>query len=193
MPRSVALRTCKFCQDIFKPFRPKTRFCSNRCRYAASATPISSLAKHFWNHISRCVHEICDQCCWEWERSRSHGYGQIRIQGKGHLTHRLAYELWHGIQLPPGVHVLHRCDNPPCCNPLHLFLGTQKDNVHDAARKGRYPYGERHKNTKISTAQVAQILQLRQEGETLKNIGERFGISQSQVSRIKLRQRRQRG
>jgi len=71
--------------------------------------------------------------CWPWTRSLSpKGYGRVR----GRNAHRVAYELTYG-PIPPGMFVCHTCDNPPCCNPAHLFLGTYLDNIADMVAKKR--------------------------------------------------------
>lgn len=75
--------------------------------------------------------------CIEWKGARNpQGYGQKCIKGKRYRTHRLAWE-WANGPIPEGLFVLHKCDNPPCCNPDHLFLGTQTDNMQDMLAKGR--------------------------------------------------------
>jgi hypothetical protein len=81
--------------------------------------------------------DILNQC-WEWNGARTdRGYGH-KVIGRRHMsTHRLAYE-WANGPIPPGLHVLHTCDNPPCCNPNHLRLGTQHENLIDMVRKGRH-------------------------------------------------------
>ena len=75
--------------------------------------------------------------CWLWTGQRKrHGYGVIKIGGIETKTHRAMWEVVNG-PIPDGLCVLHRCDVPPCCNPEHLFLGTQGDNVRDCCKKGR--------------------------------------------------------
>lgn len=84
--------------------------------------------------------------CWEYQGARDKdGYGFMKVREYQHRTHRLAWELTHG-PITDGLHVLHRCDNPPCCNPEHLWLGTEADNAADRDRKGRtnYPRGDAH-------------------------------------------------
>jgi hypothetical protein len=86
-----------------------------------------------------------DNGCWEWSagrvRRKGANYGRFAIEGTHVRTHRLAWELTHGA-IPEGLWVLHRCDNPPCCNPDHLYLGTVVENVRDMHERGRYkpPY-----------------------------------------------------
>jgi hypothetical protein len=103
--------------------------------------------------------------CWLWTGYRMpDGYGQIaRPQNGGReRTHRYSWEIHNG-PIPAGIHVLHRCDNPPCCNPAHLFLGTNVDNVADKVAKGRQSRlgtgrrGEAHASAKLTDEQVRHI------------------------------------
>jgi len=76
--------------------------------------------------------------CWEWNGARNdHGYGRKMSGSKESYTHRLAWT-WANGPIPSGGHICHSCDNPPCCNPHHLFLGTREDNMRDSVRKGRH-------------------------------------------------------
>jgi len=90
------------------------------------------MEERFWAKVDR------TDDCWLWTACRTtHGYGQFRPErSRGAQAHRVAWELTNG-PIPAGMLVLHRCDNPPCVNPAHLFLGTQSDNMRDMYAKGR--------------------------------------------------------
>jgi hypothetical protein len=118
--------------------------------------------------------------CWEWCGARhKYGYGEIRNGKKGVRVSRKAYELWVG-PIPHGIKVCHRCDNPPCCNPEHLFLGTHKENIEDAARKGRL-------NRKLTDEQVIDILNT---PGPYRPIAKKYSISESLISSLKHGKRR---
>jgi len=98
-------------------------------------------ADQFWERVDR-----SGDGCWEWlgaTNNQRGGYGHVRYQGRSMRAHRLAFELAYGFA--PGTEmVLHRCDNPPCCRPEHLFLGTHVDNMRDMRQKGRSAVGDRN-------------------------------------------------
>lgn len=123
--------------------------------------------------------------CWVWNGEKFHsGYGRIRIHWKKYTLHRVVFELYVG-PIPNGLCVLHKCDNKPCINPEHLFLGTKADNAHDRDRKGRtilHPENLIPKTSKISRAQVIEI---KNDNRKQKEIGVDYGLSQQQISRIK--------
>ena len=134
--------------------------------------------------------------CWIWVASVDRrGYG--RIQGGGRRAgvlgaHRASWIIHFGA-IPDGLHVLHHCDNPPCVNPAHLFLGTPKDNVADMRAKGRYvgnPDGKGIKrgagspNAKVTEGDVVAIRAERERGVPVAALSERYGVSRSLVSEI---------
>lgn len=93
-----------------------------------------TLEERFWSKVNQ-----SDEC-WTWTASKDDkGYGKIGLPGrKGWgFAHRVSYSLEHGVELTPDQKVLHRCDNPPCVRPDHLFLGTAADNAADMVAKGR--------------------------------------------------------
>lgn len=142
-----------------------------------------SLADRFWEKVDvRGPDE-----CWPWLASTNpNGYGQIIDVGHGPMlkAHRVCWTLCFG-PIPAGMGVLHHCDNPPCCNPRDLFLGTQPDNIADMVAKGRQnggpPLGIRN-NAKLTEAQAAEILSA---SGLQREIAARYRITPSQVSHIK--------
>jgi hypothetical protein len=125
--------------------------------------------------------------CIEWTGCRKEeGYGQINHGGKIVYTHRLAWELKHG-PIPPGMEVCHSCDNPPCCNDVHLYLGTHQENMADRDAKGRgnQVKGEDSGRSKLTTADVLKIRRLLAAGELQRVIAADFGVLHQTVSKIK--------
>ncbi|MCK4232488.1 HNH endonuclease [candidate division WOR-3 bacterium] len=112
------------------------------------------------------------------------GYIQIKRNCRQTRAHRYSWELACG-PIPNGLFVRHHCDNPICINPEHLFLGTNKDNMQDAARKGKIPHfhGEAHGSHKLTATDVQLIRQ--DKISTLGELGKKFGIGRTQVRRIK--------
>lgn len=132
--------------------------------------------------------------CWEWTASLTeHGYGQMRFRGTRWLSHRVAWVLFKGEIPEDGnayktMGVLHRCDNPKCVNPEHLFLGDQGDNCTDSVSKSRWGKrgcpGETHGRAIVTEDMVREI---RRSEETLSVLAERYGLSRSAVSHIRKR------
>ncbi len=155
----------------------KGRFCSAIC--ARRGQP---LHVRFWRFVDKTGD------CWLWTGTRTEdGYGRTGASEKSSsplYAHRVSWELANG-PIPDGLFVLHRCDNPPCVRPDHLFLGTTKDNADDAQAKGRLGY-QRHPDryTRLTADDVRAIRNARLAGEPAKSIAARFGISESHVYNI---------
>ena len=129
--------------------------------------------------------------CWLWMGAlTAAGYGTIQWEGKQWLAHRISYILAFGsIPEGDGYHgtcVCHRCDNRACCNPAHLFLGTQADNCADRDAKGRHRCGrgERHGMAKLTWLEVQEIRYLSAQGVSGKILANRYGVSAATVSEI---------
>ena len=131
------------------------------------------LADRFWEKVSVGPAEEC----WEWTGSTSDtGYGNISTglaKPRMRSAHRVAWELRNG-PIRDGLWVLHRCDNRPCVNPAHLFLGTDTDNNRDMARKGRVDH-------QLTPQQVREIRRLWPGSLTMAELGHEFGVSKSAV------------
>lgn len=137
------------------------------------------LAKRFWDKVHK------TDGCWEWTASLDrYGYGKFSSeQGQWQRAHRISWQLTHGY-IPPKTCVLHRCDNPKCVNPEHLFLGTHADNMRDmyAKDRRRARRGESHGMARLSQVQVDAIRNLDANGNwTLLELATRFGVSQSTI------------
>ena len=139
----------------------------------------------FENSISA----IPDTGCWIWTKAwfdygLKGGYGSIKVKGKSVHAHRLAWEIYNG-SIPDGLFVLHKCDTKCCCNPKHLFLGNNMDNMLDAAKKGFvWGTGEKNFNAKLSAEDVKNILN---DNRPQTHIAKDYPITQAQISDIKNR------
>lgn len=136
----------------------------------------------FWKKVDK------NGNCWEWVAARnSEGYGSFGINGKTQLTHRVSWVLSNG-PIPDGLLVCHHCDNPSCVNPGHLFLGTDKDNIQDALKKGRLNYqerrGEKHGQSKLTEKQVLEIRDEYSRGNSSLFLGEKYNVHSTTILRI---------
>jgi hypothetical protein len=108
--------------------------------------------KRFWQKVQI---EGPDEC-WLWTAAKyNNGYGVIHYEGRNQGAHRVSWQL-HNRDIPSGMCVCHKCDNPACVNPNHLWLGTVKDNMRDKSRKG-HAGGERHPSARLTEEDVKQI------------------------------------
>lgn len=130
--------------------------------------------ERFWSKVDR---SAGPDGCWPWTGSinKRSGHGRIRVGGKLLLTHRFAYLLEHG---EPGACVLHTCDNPPCCNPMHLWLGTAQDNNRDRDEKGRNVNrrGVEHGCARLTEDDVLQIRARCAAGQAQSSVARDYGV-----------------
>lgn len=180
------------------------RFCSQRCSNTAVAArggmekrcKAEERVVPLQDRLARRLIEAdppahCTElgACQIWTgRVNRKGYGEINRGGRGlgsMLAHRASWEVHRG-SIPDGLNVLHRCDNPPCCNPDHLFLGTLADNNADMLAKGRYgvlpehlPRGERHALAKLTEDRVREARGLNAAGIPKKHLAKRYGVAES--------------
>jgi hypothetical protein len=196
-------RTCRTCGVEFGVWPARlsasplgAEFCSRSCRHAAKLprAPRTTLA----DQLARFIDKTGD--CWLWTGGKNKGgYGVIfdTKQRKTRIASRVIWESTNGL-IPDGLFVLHRCDNPPCVNPEHLFLGTPHDNNQDMMRKGRCatfgdanwrrqnpPKGERNGRAKLTREIVEEIRsRFAAGGETQTALAREYGVIQAHISRI---------
>ena len=136
--------------------------------------------------------------CWPWKAGRSRkGYGLFRLDGRSITASRAAWIITFDERPPDDVLVCHRCDNPPCCNPAHLFLGTIHDNMNDMRAKGRHPHGDSHPlrkrpelilrgeqrpNAKLNPQLIEWAHDERAKGRLQREIAADLGVVQSCIS-----------
>lgn len=121
--------------------------------------------------------------CWEWKGAKDYrGYGRIYVEPRKCIkAHRFSWILYNG-EIPNGMVICHKCDNPQCCNPKHLFCGTQKDNMTDCFKKGRidnyvHGSGEKNNSAKFTNEQVKKIRDEYSSGKSLAYLSKKYNVS----------------
>ena len=141
-------------------------------------------AERFWSKVNK------TESCWLWTACcKQFGYGCFSVsRSKWILAHRASWIFTNG-PIPEGQLILHKCDNPPCVNPSHLFLGTHADNVADKMNKGRYYRGQAPKgiDNPASKLTESQVTIIRASAMPQEDLAYAFGVSQTTISRIQLR------
>lgn len=153
----------------------------------ASRRPI---AERFWERVDKSD----EGGCWLWTGTKDrHGYGRLTVADDHATTkaHRVAWELTHGA-VPAGLSVLHKCDTPACVRPSHLFVGTQTDNMKDAAQKGRLRlpkqrFGADHPNSKLTSDQAREVYQPVRAGHSKNQLSKQFGVDRNVIRNIAAR------
>lgn len=176
MASATIERTCQHCNKTFTMFRSyvargEGRFCSRACQHPRLPLIIK---------FAQYAHIGTANECWEWQGGKCRdGYGTLRdsrkAQGDTLSSHRVAYALFNG-EIPDGMHVRHTCDNPACCNPNHLELGTHADNMRDM--------NERMRNQQRRLT-IEQVRAIRADKRSHAEIAQDYPVARQQISRIK--------
>ena len=145
-----------------------------------------NLIDRFYKYLPN---DLNENNCWEWKGSfDSSGYGCIYSNKKTLKAHRVSYEIYYKKSLG-NLHCLHKCDNPSCVNQLHLFCGTNLDNIKDKVKKGKCytgnQKGESNGASKLTDTDVIKIRQLHQSGKfTTIKLGNMYNVNRSTISYI---------
>ncbi len=184
-------KKCQTCSNDYFPRRDKiqiSRFCSQKCKMRGIGVMSAEKMREKWKEepfitaMERSFNKfvIKQDGCWDWRGSKKKKlpYGMMTIRGKEYMAHRVSYMIHIG-EIPEGRVVLHKCDNPPCSNPDHLYVGTYQDNQDDKRERGRC------KVEKLSVEQVIQIKSLLSEGFSCHEVSRRFKCSPTNICNIK--------
>lgn len=163
--------------------------CSHKARGMVKGEPNKFIAGHqsrtdvkerFWVKVEK----RSETECWLWlaaVRRIDEGYGAFWLDGRHQPSSRVAWLLTFG-EIPQGLQVLHKCDNPRCCNPSHLFLGTNQDNNKDKVSKDRHIYGSRNMSTKLTEMQASEIKNMNHR--YARKVGLIYGVTRHVVADI---------
>lgn len=158
----------------YKGLSPWPDTCSRGCRGKATR---SRSQERFWSHVDQ---SGGPDACWDWERhTDTGGYGVYSIERNLYKAHRVAWSFTHNNGILPKESVLHSCDNRRCCNPRHLRLGNQFDNMLDMVQRGR------HGRTKFTTEDVQEIRRRLKRGDDRQQIADDYGVTYSGITNIK--------
>ena len=179
------LVNCKFCNKSYTSENylvknNKTKFCSKSCKSK------NAIIKNLGTPIERFFKNIKDENtsdCWLWKTyNHNDGYGTLHINRKRIYAHRYSWIIHYG-EIPKGLFVCHKCDNPKCVNPEHLFLGTNTDNVNDMIKKGRKKQakGNDYSRAKLKSEDVIDIRKMMKEGKKAIEIAKLYKITAQHV------------
>lgn len=190
MARKRRPKICEWCRCEFMAERPRNKYCSIRClRFADwsnrrkmppdTAKAIDDAELRFWMNV-----KSSRDSCWEWHGIiNRYGYGQLKCSKRKVLAHRFSWTI-HSSEIPRGLCVCHKCDNPICVRPDHLFLGTHADNRADCVSKGRHrPSRETHK--KLTPESVLAIRERYASGEvSMSDLAMEYGVRPPAISSV---------
>lgn len=184
-PTGFTVLICPTCKKEFRRQNSQVRntvrgvnYCSHACRWGFPY--LESAESRFFAVVEK------GDKCWEWKGVvNKAGYGFFAPQKGCHVfSHRFSWEMHFG-PIPDGLFVLHRCDNPPCVRPDHLFLGTDMDNSTDKILKNRHAHGSKHGQAKLDECKVAEIRRIYNAGGVTKSsLARTFGVSNGVIREV---------
>jgi hypothetical protein len=188
---------CPECEATFVPTWRLQRLCSTKCknrrrnrrfraRQKDPCAPRGNVLTQFPSVAAALAAKVDASAgpggCWPWVGTRvGSGYGQLCFRQVQMVAHRVAWEVANG-PIPDGLVVCHKCDNPPCCNQAHLFLGTVAENNADKATKGRALHGIEHFNAKLTPEKVREVRRRWGAGESIRSIASSLGLNWNTVN-----------
>jgi len=175
--RPKTLRPCKHCGDMFGFMELKRHKCPNRKPRCPIGTAMDLIREMISQKTTACI---------EWPYARYNGgYGQVHVPGEHRKrpTSVIAWKIVHGYYPPPGMKICHKCDNPPCFNPEHLFMGTDRDNKMDSIMKGRSTKGEEFVHARIKASYIPEILAIPRKSS--EELAAKFGCSRAAINQVR--------
>ncbi len=143
----------------------------------------------FWQKVD--INTVSYDTCWIWIGTLNYfGYGQLAYRGKNYQAHRISYWIYktfykNNFIKNSLIHACHKCDNPSCVNPNHIFLGSASENKQDSINKDRVPIGENCWNSILTSSQILEIRQLYATGKYIqRKLAKRFNVTRSTISSI---------
>lgn len=124
--------------------------------------------------------------CWEWPGAKTYGDFRVKSMKSKMKAHRAMWELWNDKNIPFGMEVMHKCDNPKCFNPAHLSLGTHKQNMEDRKSKGRGGYLKGASNGRAVLSE-AQVIEIRNSPDKNASLARKYNVSKVLIGNIKKR------
>lgn len=176
---SKRIKAVAICIVCAQPFHPrvgsnKSPFCSSECRWRWHHSQVN---ERFWSQVRK------TDDCWEWQGSKRFGYGRFNHHGITSSAHRFSYQISFG-DIEDGLCVLHRCDNPACVRPDHLFLGTDLENNADRDAKGRTATALTSHPSKLSPTAVSEIRMLAANGVSMYSLAKTYGVKRPSIVNI---------